>query len=338
MTGKNLNAQREALFWRGDEKRPDRVVCLLCPFKCTLPDGKTGICKAKKNIGGRLFAISYGLTTSLAMDPIEKKPLYHFYPGTEILSLGPNSCNLDCSFCQNFQTSQLKAPTRFISPEEVAHVAKSEGSLGVAYTYTEPLMWYEFIIDTAPIVRGAGLKNVLVTNGHLEEEPFIKILPLIDALNIDIKSMDPSFYRKICKGKLEPVLNNVQLAAEAKNVHLEITNLVIPGLNDSEDDFVKLSKFLAELDPFIPLHFSRYRPMYRMNIPPTPVETLFKARTIAEKYLKYVFIGNVHDPDGNTFCPHCRSVVIERDYSATKVSLKEGKCLKCGNDTKIISE
>ncbi len=333
-----MNAQTEtpvkAVYW--DKAKNGKVVCRLCPFHCKLPEGKIGICRAKQNIGGELIAITYGRTTSLIMDPIEKKPLYHFYPGASILSAGPNACNLSCSFCQNFQISQLDAPTSYISPEALARTAEEEGSLGVAYTYTEPLMWYEYILDAAREVKERGLKNVIVTSGHLDEEPFRNLLPLIDAVNIDVKSMSPEFYRKTCKGKLQPVLRNVKIAAE--KIHVEITNLVIPGLNDSDNLFEQLAEFLADIDPMIPLHFSAYHPAYRMNAPRTPAQTLIRAREIALKKLKYVYIGNVHVPDAdNTYCPFCGALLIKRDYTGEAVAVNSGACEKCGEKVNIIN-
>ena len=325
--------QVEALYWK--QKGDGAVQCDLCPIHCSLKEGKTGVCMAKKNIGGRLIATTYGLTVAFNYDPIEKKPLYHFRPGTSILSLGPNACNLACGFCQNFHISQKQAPTQNITPELVVASASADNCGSVAYTYTEPLMWYEYLLDTAQVVRDAGLKNVLVTNAHLEPEPFDRLLPLIDALNVDIKSMDGSFYKKICRGKLAPVLRNVEKAVG--KAHVEITNLVIPGLNDTDGNFDSLAKFLAGLDTFIPLHFSRYHPMYKLDTPPTPVETLLRAAEIARQRLKYVFVGNVDVPGYNdTLCPFCGAMLISRKhYIGVTVGLKNGHCLKCGKDARI---
>jgi pyruvate formate lyase activating enzyme len=334
---------KEALYWsKGDN---NSAKCRLCPLHCRVREGKSGACRVKKNIGGKLYATAYGLTTSLNIDPIEKKPLYHFHPGTSILSIGPNACNLRCGFCQNFGVSQENAPVSYLSPEEAAALAlKTPNCVGVAYTYSEPLMWFEYLLDATEHVRRAGLKNVLVTNGHLEEEPFNEILPLIDAMNIDIKSMDESFYKKTCKGSLEPVLRNVESAAG--KTHVEITNLVIPGLNDSDDNFGRLAAFLADIDPHIPLHFSRYHPAYKMDRPATPVETLLRARDIAGRRLKHVYVGNVLLPGGNdTLCPSCSERVVERDYMGLRfggaghesVKVKDGKCLKCGGIVNIVS-
>lgn len=333
MNGKNPESV-EALHW--EKIKGGKAWCHLCPIQCKISEGKTGVCGVKKNVGGTLLATAYGRTTSFNTDPIEKKPLYHFYPGTNILSVGLNACNLNCLFCQNYQVSQLDASTRYMSPEYLAEAAGKDGSIGVAYTYTEPLMWYEYILDAAEKVKEKGLKNVLVTNAHIEETPFREILPLIDALNIDVKSMDADFYKKICKGKLNPVLKNVELAAE--KAHVEITNLIIPTLNDDDSHFERLASFVADIDPLIPLHFSRYHPAYKMDTHPTPVETLLRAKDIALKKIKYVYIGNVSLPGGNdTLCPHCGTLLIERDYMGAAVSVKNGNCLECGKKVNIIS-
>jgi len=324
----------EALYW---EKRDNGAVqCALCPVHCLLKEGKTGVCMAKKNIGGVLIAVAYGLTTAFNYDPIEKKPLYHFYPGTSILSLGPNACNLACGFCQNFHISQQAAPTQYVTPARVAAAAAAENCVGAAYTYTEPLMWYEYVLDAAEAVKKAGLKNVLVTNGFLEPEPFDRILPLIDALNVDIKSMDEDFYKRVCRGRLAPVLRNVEHAVG--KAHIEITNLVIPGLNDTDSHFDRLARFMGGLDPFMPLHFSRYHPMYKLEIPATPVETLLRAAEIARQRLKYVFVGNVSVAGYNdTRCPFCDALLVSRErYSGAAVGVKNGRCLKCGEPVRIV--
>lgn len=314
-----------------------RVQCVLCPFNCVLAEGKTGICRGKQNIGGELIAVNYGLTTSMNLDPIEKKPLSNFYPGSEILSIGPNGCNLKCDFCQNYQISQGTVRTQYFAPEEMAVIASREGSMGIAYTYTEPLIWFEYVLDTAREARALGLKNVLVTNGTINPEPLEELLPWIDAMNVDIKSMDPAFYRKVCKGKLEPVLETVRRAAG--RTHIEITNLVIPGLNDADEDFEKLSAFMAGLDELMPLHLSRYYPAHMRSNPPTPPETLERAAEIASRRLKHVYVGNVASDERNqTLCPSCGKVVITRSgYYVRKVDVRDGKCAFCGAGTGVVT-
>jgi pyruvate formate lyase activating enzyme len=312
------------------------VQCLLCPFECLLENGKTGICGGKRNIEGSLIAINYALTTSINLDPIEKKPLYHFYPASKILSIGPNGCNFGCLFCQNYNISQEDAPTRHLSPQEAVALAKDAGSVGIAYTYAEPLIWFEYVMDASRSAREAGLKNVLVTNGFINPEPLEELLPLTDAMNIDVKSMDPAFYKKICHGKLEPVLETVRRSA--RKTHVEITNLVIPGYNDSDDMFEKLAGFIAQINPDMPLHFSRYHPDFKFTAPATPYETLLRAVAIAKEKLKFVYTGNVSQEKYNqTICPGCGQMVIERHgFSVTRMAAKNGQCAGCGKELNVV--
>ncbi len=270
-----------------------KVRCLLCPNYCLLKKGETGRCAVRQNQNGRLYSLIYGETTSVALDPIEKKPLYHFHPGNSILSLGTKGCNLKCPWCQNWSISQdLSCPTEKMTPEEAVVRAKQLNSFGIAYTYNEPFIWYEFVYDTARLAHQEGLKNVLVTNGYVNQKPLEEIIGLIDAMNIDVKSMEESFYQKYCGGKLAPVLKSAELSA--KRCHIEITNLIIPTLNDKQRDFQKLTDWVAEkLGKDVPLHFSRFFPAYKIDIPPTPIETLKAAEAIAKKRLRFVYLGNV---------------------------------------------
>ncbi|MBN3038278.1 MAG: AmmeMemoRadiSam system radical SAM enzyme [Candidatus Omnitrophica bacterium] len=270
-----------------------KVKCLLCPNYCLLRKDQRGKCGVRKNENGRLYSLIYGEATSIALDPIEKKPLYHFHPGEMILSLGTKGCNLKCPWCQNWTISQdLDCPSENITSQQVVAKAKELGSFGVAYTYNEPFIWYEFVYDTARLAHKEGLKNVLVTNGYINQKPLEEIIGFIDAMNVDVKSMEEGFYKKYCQGSLAPVLTACEFAA--KKCHVEITNLVIPTLNDKEEDFEKLTDWIKDrLGQETPLHFSRYFPQYKTNIPPTPVATLEKAREIAEKRLKHVYLGNV---------------------------------------------
>ena len=306
------------------------VQCLICPHNCKIKPGKKGICKNRINEDGVLYAINYGEVASVATDPIEKKPLYHFYPSSYIFSVGNNGCNFQCPFCQNWQLSQLELPTRYISPEELAYMASRGNSIGIAYTYAEPMIWFEYIRDTAREIHKRGLKNVLVTNGFINKEPFKDLIPFIDAMNIDLKSMDANFYKKLCKGKLEPVLEIIKLAYES-NIHIEITNLIITGENDSIELIDELIDFVSSISKTIPLHFSRYFPHYRMRNPQTPVETLIKARERALKKLYYVYIGNVPDEKYNsTFCYNCGKMVIRRwAYFINLIGVEDSKCKYC---------
>jgi len=315
----------------------DIVICQLCPFHCRLSPDKKGICKSRFNREGELVTDNYGELVTLAVDPIEKKPLYHFHPSKDILSTGPNSCNFKCQHCQNWSISQKRTRTFFVPPETLVETALNYHSIGVAFTYTEPLMWFEYIMDVAPLLRAENLKVVLVTNGYIDPEPLEELIPLVDAANVDLKSMNPDFYRKICKGKLEPVLENIKRLAESK-VHLELTNLIIPGKNDSESELKELVDFIAGLSDMIPVHFSAYYPNYKMEVEATPPDILFKVREMARMRLKYVFLGNIAAPGGSdSHCPSCGHLLIERKGYHTRVlGVEAGICAKCGFKTGII--
>jgi len=282
---------KEALYYEKLDKQ--KVHCRLCPHNCVIQDGSRGACGVRIDQGGTLFTEIYGKATSIALDPIEKKPLYHYHPGEYILSIGTKGCNLHCDFCQNWQISQdINVPTQDITSEEIIKKAKAERSFGIAYTYNEPFIWYEFVLDTAKRAKKAGLENVLVTNGFVNMEPLKEMLPFIGAMNIDLKSFNGDFYKKICKGRLEPVLETIKTASKA--CHVELTTLLIPGENDSEDELKKMVDWVYEnTGPETPLHFSRYFPCYKMRIPPTPIESLERAERIAKEKLKYVYLGNV---------------------------------------------
>jgi len=311
------------------------VRCTLCPHMCKLSPGQGGVCSARQNIDGRLYSATYAQIVSMALDPIEKKPLYHYYPGKQILSIGPNACSLQCIFCQNWSISQQKYPTTYLSPRNLVSETLQTRSFGISYTYSEPFTWYEYILDTALIAKEHNLKTVLVTNGTINPEPLANILPYIDAMNIDLKSMNADFYKEYCNGFLDTVLKTIE--ASHQRCHIEITNLVIPTLNDSDSEFHRLTDFVASLSPEIPLHFSRYHPDYKLRIPATPVERLFKAREIASEKLKYVYIGNILDEDANsTYCPKCKKVVIKRSgFYGIEILSREGKCPECGEKIDI---
>ncbi|MGQ9779213.1 MAG: AmmeMemoRadiSam system radical SAM enzyme, partial [Bacillota bacterium] len=248
--------------------------CLLCPHGCRLQDGREGVCRVRRREGEKLFALNYGRVTALALDPIEKKPLYHFYPGSAILSAGTFGCNFACGFCQNWRISQEEAPSEFIPPARLVAMAEREraaGNIGLAYTYSEPSVWWEYVLDAAVLAKERGLVNVLVTNGFLNPGPLRELLPYLDGVNMDIKGSE-EFYRRVCRGRLTPVKAFAE-AVLAAGVHLELTNLIIPGYNDTEEDLQALIDWVAGLDPEIPLHFSRYFPQYRFTAPPTPLAT-----------------------------------------------------------------
>lgn len=271
--------------------------CRLCPRRCRILPSQRGWCRTRWNDHGTLKALTYGLVTSAALDPIEKKPLAYFHPGAVILSLGSWGCNMNCAFCQNFEISQKEPESRKVSPDDLLRLARAltaEGNIGVAWTYNEPALSFEFIHDTAPLIKEAGLVNVMVSNGFISKEALEVLLPLIDAWNIDLKGWHPDFYKTICGAARNPVLETIQRAHEVS--HVELTNLVIPKENDDPQCFEDMARWIASLSPAIPLHITRFFPRWRMmNRPPTPVSTLVSLGEIARKYLNHVKIGNVSD-------------------------------------------
>ncbi|MBI5872573.1 MAG: AmmeMemoRadiSam system radical SAM enzyme [Candidatus Omnitrophica bacterium] len=282
---------KEALFYKNTGGTT--LQCFLCPHFCSIKDGGIGFCGVRQNKDGKLYTVNYGRIAAIALDPIEKKPLYHYHPGEFIFSIGTVGCNLSCLFCQNWSIAkEVQAPTEPMTSEEIIEKAKQLNSFGIAYTYNEPFIWYEFVLETARLAKKAGLENVLVTNGYVSPEPLKELLPFIDAMNIDIKSMEDGFYKKVCSGSVAEVLETVKTSA--RSCHVELTNLVIPTLNDSDENFTKLVDWIYEsVGADVPLHFSRYFPCYKMTIAPTPKETLKRAEAIAKKKLKYVYLGNI---------------------------------------------
>jgi pyruvate formate lyase activating enzyme len=287
-------------------------------------------------VGGQLHAASYGHVSAYGYDPIEKKPLYHFLPGSVIFSLGTVGCNLACAFCQNWQISQADAQTEYLAPADAARLGAGSScgrcSVGVAYTYSEPLVWWEYVFDVARLVRERGLVNVLVTNGYVEEEPLRALLPLIDALNIDLKAFRDGFYREVCHGSLEPVKRTIEIAHQA-GAHVELTTLVVPGRNDDPAEMEELARWIGALDRGIPLHLSRYFPGYRMREPgPTPTAVLVRLREVAGRHLDYVYVGNAFEAAAyDTFCPTCGAAVIRREgYAVNLAGLEGPRCRNCG--------
>lgn len=288
--------KKEAMFF--EKLNQSKVHCYLCPHHCRIsPEGR-GICGVRKNIEGTLYSLNYGEISSIAVDPIEKKPLNRFHPGSYILSVGSIGCNLKCPFCQNHCIARVKPeevntyPATSMEIVEKAASMKKQGNIGIAYTYNEPSVWYEFVYETAGLARENDLLNVLVTNGYIETEALERILPYIDAMNIDLKAYNDKFYRELVKGGLDEVKTTISKSAD--RCHVEITTLVIPGWNDSAEEMEAMCKWLSSLSPDIPLHLSRYFPNYEMaDRPPTPVNTLMELKDIADRYLKYVYLGNV---------------------------------------------
>jgi pyruvate formate lyase activating enzyme len=322
-----------------------KVECQLCPFYCVLNEGQTGNCKVRVNKNGKLFTLVYNKIAALGIDPIEKKPLYHFYPGKNILSIGEVGCNLHCSFCQNHHISQCMASDfsgflEITSEKIIEKAIKTPKNIGIAYTYNEPFIFYEFMLNTAKSARNSGLKNVVVSNGYINPEPLKKLLPYIDALNIDLKSFNDDFYRRETKGKLAPVLETLKTITESQT-HLEITNLVIPGLNDDENEFTKMVEWIStELGADVPLHLSRYFPQHKMNLPPTTLQKMLGLYEIAGRYLRYVFLGNVNDEiHASTYCYRCKNPMIIRSrYKTSVTGLNQNNgCQYCGTKINIVN-
>lgn len=327
---------KEALFY---DKLPNKVVqCRLCPRNCVIPEGRRGFCGVRENRNGILYTLSYGRLVSLNdIDPIEKKPLFHFLPGTRTFSLATAGCNLKCKFCQNWEISQRRPDElnyTYLEPAQLVQKAKASGLKSIAYTYTEPTIFYEYMLETAKLARGQGLKNVMHSNGYINEEPLRELAKYLDAANIDLKGFSDDFYSKLTAGTVAPVLKSLQVLRQA-GVHVEITNLIIPGFNDDEASLIKMCKWIKEnLGADTPVHFSRFFPLYKLvSLDPTPVETLEKARKIAQDSgLRYVYIGNVAgNAAENTYCPKCKKVLIERrGYFILQNNIEDGMCKFCG--------
>ena len=319
-----------------------KIVCDACRHHCILKDGEVGICGVRANNKGELVSLVYGRPLSISLDPIEKKPLYHFLPGSHILSIGTFGCNFSCKFCQNYDISQtpkrkpleniktlIDKHSYTLSPQEIVNIAVSRGIKSIAYTYNEPTVFAEYFLDIAKIAKEEGIKNVLVSNGYFSEK-LRKIIPkYIDAINIDLKSMSKDFYLKLVGGKLEYVTENIKYLY--KKVWLELTTLLIPNENDSDEEIKKIANFIKDISSSIPWHISRFFPAYKMmNTPPTPIETLERAYRIAKEVgLKYVYIGNYPSDKENTYCPECGKLLISRKGYNINVLMKDGMC-ECG--------
>lgn len=315
-----------------------RVLCYLCPRECRIPEDGRGFCFVRKNEGGELVLTTYGRSSGFCIDPIEKKPLNHFLPGTSILSFGTAGCNLGCRFCQNHDISKAREMDRLMdeaSPERIAQAAEQLGCRSVAFTYNDPVIFAEYAIDIAKACRAADIRTVAVTAGYISEEPREEFFSHMDATNVDLKAFAPDFYKKLCFADIKPVLDNLIYIHEKTDSWLEVTTLLIPDANESDGEIQNLSKwFLDHLGPDVPLHFTAFHPDFKMmDRPRTPHSTLIRAREIAlETGLHYVYVGNVHDTDkGSTYCPNCGTLLIERDwYELERWNLHNGKCGSCG--------
>ena len=316
----------------------DYIICTLCPKTCKIKTDGTGDCGIRMNKNNKLFLPYNGIPSALNIDPIEKKPLYHFYPGANIFSIGFYGCNFHCPFCQNHGISQKPFPSgtdSYLPPEELITLVKNRNLSLLAFTYSEPLVHFEYLLDSAKLAQLADIKTVLVTNGYINKVPARELLPYINALNIDLKTINDDFYRTEIGGSLDPVLDFIELSTAYS--HVEVTTLIIPGKNDSISEIEEISSFIAAIDRSIPLHLSAYYPTYRYTIPSTPESTIAGSLSAARKYLDYVYPGNTVSMDSNTYCPNCSSLLVKRTGYRTSIQgIENGKCLKCGMKIGIV--
>jgi len=318
----------------------ENVKCNLCSHRCVIHNSKKGICRVRENIGGKLYMLNYGKLIAQHVDPIEKKPLFHFYPGSTAYSIATAGCNFQCEYCQNYDISQMPfRENRIIgqdsAPEETLMQAIQNGCKSIAYTYTEPTIFYEYAFDVAQLAHDKNIKNIFVTNGFITSEALQKIAPYLDAANVDLKSFSNDFYKKICKSKLQPVLDIIKMLNQLK-IWTEVTTLVIPTLNDTEQEFHSIAEFIMSVSREIPWHISAFYPAYKLKyLPPTPFEVLIKAREIGLKTgLNNVYLGNVtNNVHADTRCPGCGQILIERtSFGIIKNKIQDGHCPNCGRE------
>jgi pyruvate formate lyase activating enzyme len=330
-----MHMTKEAMFWERLEGK--RGQCHLCAHECSIPESTFGVCGVRKNVDGILTTMVYGQVIAANIDPIEKKPLYHFLPGSLSYSIATIGCNLKCGFCQNWQISQASIKEgsgvsgRRLMPEQIVEAAKINNCRSISYTYTEPTIYFEYAYDTARLARQAGLSNVFVTNGYMTGQALETITPYLDAANVDLKSFRDDSYKRMCKARLQPVLDTIAAMKEL-GIWLEVTTLVIPGENDSDEELGQIAAFLARIDGDIPWHISQFHPDYRFDDHGvTPVATLKRARDIGRRAgLRYVYLGNVREGI-NTNCPQCRELIVERRHMGlNRLNLNHGRCPLCG--------
>ena len=328
---------KEAMLWRSLEG--GKVDCFLCAHRCQVAAGKFGVCGVRENREGKLVTRVYGEVIAAHIDPIEKKPLYHFLPGTTSFSIATIGCNFRCPFCQNWQISQAgKKDKGFgggqpLSPEEIVRAARTRGCRSISYTYTEPTIFFEYAYDTSKLAREAGLANVFVTNGYMTAEALRLIQPYLDAANVDLKAFQEETYKKVCGARLGPVLDSIRLMREL-GIWVEVTTLVVPGMNDGNEELAAIARFIASVSPEIPWHISRFHPDYKYTqTPATPIERLRKAAALArEAGLKFIYVGNVWGESEVTICPQCGKDLIRRSgFSVEENKIKGGKCSFCGS-------
>ncbi len=317
------------------------TVCTLCPHVCQLQECELGKCGQRIARSGRVIPVLAGQITAIALDPVEKKPLYHFYPGSTVLSVGGAGCNFRCTYCQNWQIAHdPRIPCEVLTPEELLELAlstarKQPDCVGVAFTYNEPLIGYEFVLASAKLLKQHGLKVILVTNGYINPQPWSELLKYVDAVNIDVKAFSDNFYQEQCGASLGPVLRNVEAAQDL--THIEITYLVIPGLNDDETEFRAFCSWLSGISPEVPVHLTRYFPNFKLRLSPTPLSTLWKLASAAKEMLEFVYLGNTGTMP-NTKCPDCGVTVISRAGLRTKLeALDHGRCGHCGREMNTVT-
>jgi pyruvate formate lyase activating enzyme len=327
--------KRKADFFSNDA---DVMKCQLCPHYCNISGTFHGLCGTRSLDNETVLAENYLKVTSAAVDPIEKKPLFHFFPGSEIYSIGTFGCNLHCPFCQNWTISQLK-PDHIseITPDNAVEKAIESGCNSIAFTYSEPIVWYEFVKDTAEIAKRKGLYTVMVSNGYINEKPLLQLYPLIDAWNIDLKSFNPQTYKKTLGGSLEPVLNTISFLNG--KTHVEITTLIVTGMNDTDSEMNDIITFISNLNKSIPWHISRYFPNYKMNQPATNQDFIMKVYHTAKKSLDCVYVGNMLTEEGdNSYCPYCKNLLVKRSgYRIKTTGLINSKCSSCGMTLNFIN-
>lgn len=331
---------KEAMLY--EKLKEEMVRCHLCAHQCDIAESKFGICGVRKNKAGKLYTLVYGEVITSHVDPIEKKPLYHFLPGTKAYSIATAGCNFRCGFCQNWQISQSNKRDmpdikgHELKPEEVVREAIKAGCKSVSYTYTEPTVFFEYAYETAKIAKRKGLYNSFVTNGYMTEEALETINPYLDACNVDLKSFRADFYKDICKAHLMPVLNSIRLMKRF-GIWIEVTTLVVPGANDSNEELKSIAEFIAKIDRNIPWHISRFHPDFKYTDgDPTPIETLKRAERIGrDAGLRHIYIGNVLGESENTMCYNCNTILIKRyGFQAENAALKGSRCSKCGAEIK----
>ena len=320
------------------KKLPDlKIECAICPKKCAIADLERGYCGNKENRKGTYYSLVYAMACAAHIDPIEKKPLFHYLPATQALSIASVGCNFECKFCQNWRIAQYRpeqAESFHLPPEEVVSLAQEKGCPTIAYTYTEPVVFYEYMYDTAQLARSKGVGSVMISNGYINEEPLLKLCTQLTGVKIDLKAFSETFYKDYCSGELQPVLATLKTLQKA-GIWYEIVVLLIPTLNDSEGEIRAMCQWIqSELGGSVPVHFTRFHPMYKIkNLPSTPLKTLEQARTVArETGLHYVYLGNVPGHEGeNTYCPGCNELLIRRaGFHIVKNVLKAGSCPRCG--------